>query len=262
MITSGGYLASGKPRRGMLRIALAAMILSVASPAAATDRRYTAVTPSGLSKMAENERTFYLEVLQNFASNTVTAFLRDLQLTQKEARDAAQMVSFEFLKDESCLSSSTTMLSLAQKLQRGCAPADEHLISSVILPFFFRENQASKIRTIFFPYTLKRLKTTEAFELFVNNVLEYDEPFPPPRERAEMGTLVVLGFLNLYWDTIKDKEKLTEIEQHIVWRGLNEYSRRLRLMCPNFAGSAQAGCENILREAERLLPIVRRKPTE
>lgn len=250
--------AGDRAVRGILLVMVGILGLYCTSPTVAADRPYTAVTPSGISKMGAIDKKFYVEVLQKLARDTVTAFLSDLRLPESERNRAVQMVSFELLGDESCLASAATLFGLRQVISGGeCAPPEGHLISSIILPYLFVEEQRSKIRTNFFPYTLKSLQDAEPF---VDNVFEYDEFFPAAKERTETTTLIVLGFLNLYWETVKDKEKLTKNDKYILQTGLRQYAAKLNRLCGH--ALSKGGCLKILAEINVLIPIVESKEAE
>jgi hypothetical protein len=191
-----------------------------------------------------DERQNYFEELESFALDTIVEFLKGLKLSTTQIESELRNIDLKIIKDDNCLSSST-LSGISQALRRGCATSEgDEFISSIILPQFVEKR---RVKNNFYPYGLKRLRATPSPS---DNVIEYEEQYAVAgAERTLTETLIVLGFLNLYWDQIKDKPTITDTERHIVYFGFGKYSVALGPLCGQLSGSSKARCQNVEREA-------------
>ena len=216
--------------------------------AAAAEKTIAVITSKTMGDyVSQNERQFYLDVLKSFAQEAITQFLEGLHLTSEQIAEI-EAVDIESL-DGKCLDQNT-LFAIYQAVRGACTTItdfDVNYISAIILPKFDR--QITKVTTNFFPYGLNRLKVAEFPS---NKALEYEGSYPPAGEREKFDTLIVLGFLNLYWDHVKDKPKLNETELAILYSGFAQYGNKLHNLCSKFDRSQQARCENMAQEASQL----------
>jgi hypothetical protein len=201
------------------------------------------------------ERLYYLDTLNKFARNAVTQFLAGLRLTTEQIKSEIEAVDAQSLSKK-CLDQNT-LLNIYQSLRAECKTLDEFdSISSLILPKFYA--QGTKVMTDFFPYGLNRLDSDDAAS---TSVLQFVDDYPKLPDREKFDTLIVLGFLNSYWDRVKDKPTLSETELSILYTGFGQYAVRLRRLCPTFDRNEQSICRKIADEAsQRSLQAKNRQP--
>ena len=213
--------------------------------AAASDKKITVVT---VRNVPPQERDYYLDALKQFSIEAITQFLKGLNLTKEQMASEMEAVDLQSLAGR-CLDQNT-LLGIYQALSAACTTGrrdDFDFISTIILPKF--NSDVSKITTDFFPYGLGRLDGTDIVR---SGVLEYVENYPELGNRETFNTLIVLGFLNAYWDHAKDKPKLSEVELSILYTGFGQYGDKLRSLCPSFSNDQQSRCRTIAHDTSQL----------
>lgn len=222
--------------------------------AGAVEKKITAVTIHNISKEEQNN---YLSTLRDQSQEAITQFLRGLHLTDDQIATEIEAVDVEFLSG-GCLDQNT-LFGIYKAVRGACTTITDdefNFISSIILAQFNKKNDPTEVLTDFFPYGLNRLK---AFNAPQNNVLEYVQNYPTIGDREKFDTLIVLGFLNLYWDHVKDKTKLSETELSILYSGFGQYGEKLRNLCPTFGSNQQSRCLNIAQEASQTSLLAKAK---
>ena len=215
----------------------------------AAERTIAAITSKTIGdNVSQDERQYYLDVLRGHAQDAITQFLIGLHLTSEQIA-GVEAIDVESL-DGKCLDQNT-LFAIYEAVRGTCttiADDDVNFISSIIIPKFDR--QITKVTTNFFPYGLNRLKLAEPPS---NKVLEYVDSYPSAAEPNEkFDTLLILGFLNLYWDHVKDKPRLNETELTILYSGFAQYGNKLQNLCLKFGPGQKVRCENMAREAIQL----------
>jgi hypothetical protein len=214
------------------------------SDAKGAERKITVVT---VRNVPQQERDYYLDALRQFAFEAVTQFLGGLHLTKAQIDNEMEAVDVQSLAGK-CLDQNN-LLGIFKALRGVCTIATNNefaFISTIILPKF--DADYKKVMTDFFPYGLNRLDA----DVTRYSVLEYVDNYPELDNREIFDTLIVLGFLNSYWNQVKDKPKLSEAELSILYSGFGQYGDRLRSLCPSFTRAQQARCQTIAREASDL----------
>jgi hypothetical protein len=242
------------PLKALAYLLLPTVILFGLLCADAADRKLTVVTELGVPP---GERSHYFAVLKQDGLNAIASFLTNIRLTPEQVANEMKAVNLKVLAAGNCLAQET-ISEIYQALITECAPkADEESISSIILPKFFQSKNDTQVATSFFPYGLNQLKADPRAS---SRAIEYVEPYPRPSTREVTMTLIVLSFLNLYWEGIKEKPKLTEIEYSIIYNGFGTYSYTLQKLCPQFPDFAERKKRlNIAEEGDKISKVARTK---
>jgi hypothetical protein len=217
--------------------------LSSVAVAAAADRTLAAVTSHDVPT---TEQQRYFEVLKEFSRNAIQEFLTNLHLSDDQIIDnELNAIDLNIVNSGDCLDK-FTLSAIYQALNGGCVPsADDELTFSIILPKFYNGNQT--ILTVFFPYGVNQLKSAPTSS---NNSIQYNETYPNAGARELTEALVVVGFLNWYWENVKAKAQLTDTEFAIVWKGFGQYQGKLNRLCTQLTEQTQrAHCKSIADDA-------------
>jgi hypothetical protein len=93
-----------------------------------------------------------------------------------------------------------------------------------------------------------------------DNSIDYEERYPSAdQDRSVTENLIILGFLNLYWEQIKDKPKLTHAQYAIIFYGFGNFSRRLSSLCSGMPSPAKKRCQEVSAEAVQITLQARAK---
>jgi hypothetical protein len=236
-----------KPHHAAILTTLAAAAVGAAwinGPFPAHSRQIAAVHASGLTGKRPDAPREYQEAQEEFAQKTIAEFLSTLSLPQDAVTSELNRIEVA-LKKDGCLAR-TTITSIHQSLLAGCAtiPEDD-LILAIILASFYNEDQA--VRTLFYPYGLNRLRKSSAP---IANIIQYIETLPLMGSRQLTECLIMLSFLNLYWDTVKDHQQLSPTEYTILFKPMPGFA---------FAASQQNNCVTLANEANQLSLAARKK---
>jgi hypothetical protein len=216
-----------------------ALIWSVS--ATAQEKKITAVT---VRNVPADERGYYLGTLKQWEFEAVNQFLKGLRLTEDQIANEMAAVDVQSLAGK-CLDQDT-LLDIYQALHGTCTKVgrDDYFdfISTIVLPKFNKD--ASAVATAFFPYGLSRLNVA-------NSSLDYVDKYPELSQRETFETLIVLGFLNAYWEHVKGKATLGDVEMLILYSGFGQYGEKLRKLCPTLS-TQQARCVTIANETSQL----------
>jgi hypothetical protein len=211
--------------------------------ATAAEKKITVVT---VRNVPPPEQGYYLGTLRQWQYEAVTEFLKGLRLTKQQISNEMAAVDVQSLAGK-CLDQDT-LFDIYQALRGACTTGtrDDYFdfISTIILPKFNRD--VSRVTAAFFPYGLSRLEVANS------GVLGYADNYPELGKRETFDTLIVLGFLNAYWDSVKDKPKLGEVELSILYTGFGQYGERLQKLCPSFSSDQQSRCRTIAQETSQL----------
>jgi hypothetical protein len=200
-------------------------------------------------KVSETERQRYLEALKSFAQEAITQFLEGLHLKSEQIAEVIEAVDVESLNGN-CLDQATLFAIYLAVKGANCTTVtdlDLNYISAIILPNF--DVAVTKVTTNFYPYGVNSLRLTQ---LPSNKVLIFVEQYPLAGERENFDTLIVLAFLNLYWEHVNDKSTLSDTELSILYSGFAQSGIKLHNLCSTFDRTQQPRCENMAQEARQL----------
>jgi hypothetical protein len=192
-----------------------------------------------------DQRVLYLDALKESAVDAVQQFLGELHLTDEQIDAEMNAVDVQLAEKQSKCLDQTTLLNIYQAVRGDCttiSDGDFDFIASIIVPKGFNQPQNGQVPTGFFPYGLNRLNPAG------NSVFEYIDSSAGEREKFK--TLIVLGFLNAYWDRVKSKPTLNRTELTILYSGFGKYAEKLHSLCPTFTSSQQQ-CRNVEQEARQ-----------
>lgn len=227
--------------------------LYLSCPSTAQDKRFAAVTSNGVP---QTEQEYYFGVLKDFSTQTIEAFLTGLGLSNKDVQKEMGTVDLNILGAGNCLAK-YTLSAIYQALQGGCVPRpDDAFIFSIILPKFAPDNKS--IVTSFFPYGINQLKSAPASP---KNIVEYVESYPSTGGREWTEALIVVSFLNLYWENVKSKPSLTDNEFAVVYKGFGQYQGKLTRLCAQISDVARKNsCKSIAADADAKSILASQKP--
>ena len=206
-----------------------------------TERKLAAVTSLGIPTIY---RSPYFDVLKDFSLQTIQEFLTNLQLNPDEVQNEIESVDLSILNEGNCLAK-PDFYGIYRSLTAGaCQAPDEKYIFSFILPAFTPDNK--KVVTNFFPYGLSALKSEAAS----GSSIVYEEQYPPVGTREWTEALIVISFLNLYWEPARTKAQLNDTEFTVVYKGFGQYQRKLTKLCGQLVDPVQkTRCKKVADDA-------------
>jgi hypothetical protein len=243
-------------RFGCLVAAAIWLVVLPVGGAAAGDPAIAAVIEKELNASTDAEaialRESYFAELKQFAILHISQALSIVKVPAEEIDKELDAVSLERVDGKHCLSQ-TTLLDIFDALRAGCLPPRD--MKSIILPKYSRGDK--EIYNTFFPYSLARLRDSRSSLAYA---FHYNED-PKGEKRNTTEILIVLAFLNLYWDRVKDKPTLSPIEYAIAFSAVRNYALKLKQqVCGRSSGQEKSNCERVHAEIQKISNAAGGKP--